>query len=180
MLTLQEIYDKYKTYDGWGDKGTVHSYIDEYAKLFEQYRYNCTLLEIGLAQGHSIKMWNEYFIESKIIGVDITTDQIGYLINNSKYNIIIEDATSETLLEKIMDIKFDIIIDDGSHKIEDQIKSFTILKSKIKSGGLYIIEDIQNIDNTKYIFEQLHDNCQIIDNRLIKNRYDDILIVYRF
>lgn len=180
IQTLQEIYIDYQYPDGWGDKGTAHSYIDEYAKLFEQYRYNINFLEIGLAFGHSLQMWNKYFINSKIIGVDISKKQIEHLINNSNYNIIIEDATKESFLKTIDNIQFDIIIDDGSHKLDDQVMSFSLLKNKMKSNGLYIIEDIQDIDKSKHIFSKLHDNYKIIDNRSLKNRYDDVLIVYQF
>ena len=38
---------------------------------------------------------------------------------------------------------FDVIIDDGSHKPSDQIKSFEILWPMLSDGGLYIIEDVQ-------------------------------------
>ena len=39
--------------------------------------------------------------------------------------------------------KLDIIIDDGSHINHHQIKSFEILFSFLKDGGIYIIEDTQ-------------------------------------
>jgi hypothetical protein len=29
-------------------------------------------------------------------------------------------------------------------------------------------------------FKSLHDNCEIMDLRHIKGRYDDVLIIYRF
>lgn len=37
---------------------------------------------------------------------------------------------------------FDIIIDDGSHKTSEQIKSFEILSKQLNKGGLYVIEDL--------------------------------------
>ena len=36
---------------------------------------------------------------------------------------------------------FDIIIDDGSHKLSDILKSFNLLSNYLKKGGFYIIED---------------------------------------
>jgi hypothetical protein len=71
MKQLREIYENYKGPDGWGDKGTAHTYIDEYAKLLKPYRKNSTVLEIGIAFGHSMEMWCDYFIDSDIIGADI-------------------------------------------------------------------------------------------------------------
>ena len=47
-------------------------------------------------------------------------------------------------------------------------------------GGIYIIEDVRAIDDDKEHFESLHDNCEVIDLRSVKDRSDDVLIVYRF
>jgi hypothetical protein len=37
---------------------------------------------------------------------------------------------------------FDIIIDDGGHRMHQQITSFTHLLSKMRSKGIYVIEDL--------------------------------------
>jgi cephalosporin hydroxylase len=179
--SLQEIYENYKTNDGWGDKGTIHSYIDPYAELLEPYRENGNILEIGIFYGHSIKMWREYFINGKVVGVDIIAREgVDALINDSKYKIIISDATQPQFIQELGDLKFDVIIDDGSHYIEHQVATFNMLKDFVNPNGLYIIEDVQNIEQEKSILEKLHNNSYIIDNRHINGRYDDILFVYKF
>ena len=180
MKSLNEIYSKYQSPEGHGDKGTAHTYIDEYEKLLDGYRENSTVLEIGICEGESLKMWNEYFINSKVYGIDITDRYIKDLIKENKYNIIIGNACSEEIIDQLNHLTFDIIIDDGSHLIDDQINSFNILKHKMKPNGIYIIEDVNNIDITKDILSELHDNIKIIDNRHIKNRVDDVLAVYKF
>ena len=180
MKSLSEIYLDYQSPEGHGDKGTAHSYINDYEKLLNEYRENATVLEIGICEGESLKMWDEYFINSNVYGIDITDQYIKDLIAENKYNIIIGDACSETILKHLNDLTFDVIIDDGSHKIDDQINSFNILKNKMKSNGIYIIEDIQNLDSTIDRYKELHNNVEIIDNRHIKNRADDVLIIYKF
>ena len=75
---------------------------------------------------------------------------------------------------------FDVIIDDGSHIINDQINSFNILKHRMNPNGIYIIEDVNNIDLSRDRLTELHGNIKIIDNRHIKNRVDDVLVVYKF
>ncbi len=40
------------------------------------------------------------------------------------------------------DLKFDIIIDDGSHADSDQWKSLGNFFPYLKEGGIYVIEDI--------------------------------------
>jgi fibrillarin-like rRNA methylase len=180
MKSLNEIYSKYQSPEGHGDKGTAHTYIDEYEKLLKNYRENSTVLEIGICRGESIKMWDEYFINSNVYGIDITDQYIKDLIAENKYNIIIGDACSENILKHLNDLTFDVIIDDGSHLINDQINSFNVLKNKMKSNGIYIIEDVNNLDSTIDRYKELHNNVEIIDNRHIKNRIDDVLVIYKF
>jgi 23S rRNA U2552 (ribose-2'-O)-methylase RlmE/FtsJ len=179
MKTLNEIYLKYSSPEGHGDKGTAHTYIESYDTILSKYRNNSTILEIGLSHGESLLMWEEYFINSNVYGIDISDSNLKSLINE-KHNIIIHDATKESFLNQIENITFDVIIDDGSHLIKDQIDTFLLLKKKMNNGGVYIIEDIMDIDNVAIYFKSLHDNIEIIDNRKIKNRHDDVLIIYKF
>ena len=180
MKSLNEIYKNYQSPDYHGDKGTAHTYIDEYEKLLAPYRNGSTIMEIGLYHGESLRMWEDYFTNSTIIGVDINPNTIQNLIDEGTHNIIISDATKLEFLSHITDHTFDVIIDDGSHILEDQINSFNLLRDKMNSGGLYIIEDIIEIDKNKDIFYTLYDNVEIIDNRHIKQRHDDVLVIFKF
>lgn len=180
MKTLKEIYGGYQNNEHYGDKGTIHTYIDVYEDILSKYRENSTVLEIGIFHGHSLKMWNEYFINSKIIGADITDAYLRDTIKEEKYNIIIADATKESFLNKLGDDTFDVIIDDGSHRLKDQVKTFNLLKNRMNKGGLYVIEDISKLDVDIEVYKALHDNIEVVDNRHIKNRFDDVLILYKF
>lgn len=190
MRTLQEIYEDHSdnTGVGHGDKGTVHSYIESYDKLLSPYRdKNINFLEIGIAYGESLELWYKYFNNAKIHGADIHDVEIfsdkvkpGGYKDDERFTIWIENATEPKFLDVIGDTKFDIIIDDGSHRIHDQVNSFNLLKERMNPGGIYIIEDIQCLDLEEIELEELHDNVEIIDLRKVKNRYDDVLVVYRF
>jgi hypothetical protein len=70
---------------------------------------------------------------------------------------------------------FDFVIDDASHKLEDQLKALRWLP-KIKPGGRLIIEDIQDIDNAITAFQETGVAFNVIDLRHIKGRYDDVII----
>ena len=62
MLQLKEINNKYKS-----DKGFGHNYIDFYESIFNPIKENeLNLLEIGVLFGNSLKLWSDYFINSKI------------------------------------------------------------------------------------------------------------------
>lgn len=180
MKTLQEIFLQHATWGkdvGHGDKGSTHSYIETYEKLFEPFRNGCSFMEIGLAMGWSMKMWDEYFSNSKITGVDI-----GLIFDTTQYSeqcrFIECDATKPELIGKLGDQKFDIIVEDGSHMESDQIATFELLKHRMNPNGIYIIEDILALDQNKHRFKALHHNCEIIDLRGVKNRFDDVLIIY--
>jgi len=141
MKTLQEIYQNYQGPGGDGDKGTAHSYIDLYSEWFESFRSKkINILEVGVAEGKSVKMWKEYFPEGYIYGVDIF-DKKHY--EEEKIIIYHSDATKKEFLSLIEELTFDIIIDDGSHHLEDQINTGKLLLPLLKDGGIYVIEDIR-------------------------------------
>ena len=180
MKTLKEIYSKYAVEGdfGIGDKGMIHSYIDQYERLLAPYRNGCTFLEIGINQGHSLKMFAEYFHNSKVIGIEIWEGCLNYF-KDKDYNcqLIIADATKE--VPELKDIKFDVIIDDGSHMMNDQEATFNILSKQMKKGGIYIIEDIINLEVQLPYFQRMG-NPEIIDMRGMKGRFDDVMVIYRF
>jgi cephalosporin hydroxylase len=177
VKSLQKVYEKYADWTG-GDKGTNHSYIDVYEKEMSKLK-NISLLEIGVQFGHSIKMWEEYFENSWIGGIDIT---LQYLSFPELENIFLCDGTNKSQVNKILkNKKFDYIIDDASHTLQDQISSFDIFYPKLKVGGKYFIEDIASDNNLKkiknHLLEKNIESFKLYDLRYVKNRFDDIMIV---
>lgn len=181
-MSLAEIYADHSTPNFYGDKGTAHSYIEEYERLLKPFRDTTgDILEIGIAQGHSMALWSKYFPFAHIYGVDITNmffhkDHVDP--NRVHLNFYVNGTDEEVLMKLHGNKKFKIIIDDGSHKIEDQLESFRILSPLLDEGGLYIIEDIQDIDADKERFLGMTDKyVEILDLRDRKGKYDDILVV---
>ena len=181
-MTLDQLYKKhYDPKTGWPDKGTVHSYIEVYEEILASYRKKAkNILEIGLMSGESLRMWDEYF-KGEVFGIDCSIKPIDGKADLTKaiedgLYISIGDATNPRDIERYYEgLKFDVVIDDGSHNIEDQVKTHYILKDYMAEGSIYIIEDIQSIDEKKHLFWE----GEIIDRRHIKGRYDDVLVIYR-
>lgn len=166
-MSLEEISHQFET-----DKRTGHAYVGIYEELFHARRHDeLRLLEIGVREGESLRMWREYFSKGEIVGIDIDPPEPA--IAGCEV-VRMHQADREAIDTRWPDQHFDIIIDDGSHRLEDQVLSLIWLWPKLKLGGLYIIEDIQQIEYAKY-FDQLHGLT--FDRRHIKNRDDDILIV---
>jgi SAM-dependent methyltransferase len=179
MSILQKTYDKYKGNpdSGGGDKGTIHDYI----KIYSQYitENSCkSLLEIGVYKGHSIKMWEEYLPECDIVGVDVDLSLIEFTFD--KAQLIQFDATSKDFLKNIPNKYFDVIIDDGSHKLEDQIKTFQILFPILNKGGHFFIEDVVSGSNEKSLiefFDKLSVTYKVFRPIEESTRYDDIIFL---
>jgi hypothetical protein len=172
-VKLAEVYAKYSAPDSGGDKGTAHSYIDIYEAEMTK-RNAIALLEIGIYEGHSIAMWQEYFQDSEIIGIDIDLSRVKF---DLEY-IIEADATS--LIPWIADKKFDYIIDDGSHEVQHQVLSFDAWWPTVKAEGKYFIEDIKGDPELNLLQTHLSNRgirYKTYDNRRLKGRSDDILIV---
>lgn len=168
MKTLSEIYHEDSSlhelgHTGGGDKGTHHTYISQYERSLALYRdKNISLLEIGVAAGQSLKLWQQYFSkESIILGIDVNPNCSQYKKDN--INVIINRADrAENYTGKM----FDIIIDDGSHVLEDQINCFNLLfHTHLNTGGIYIIEDVLDLDRVQTTFKKLHTSCFVIDHR---------------
>ena len=137
-------------------------------------------MEIGVCQGHSLKMWRDFFPNARIIGIDINPPVLD--IEGCEFYIC-DQNNPETINTVLKDIEFDIIIDDGSHVLEHQITSFKTLFDKVKKDGLYIIEDIggvsHNVDGEIEILKNELGACDVLDTRDISKRYDDILMVWK-
>lgn len=188
MSTLKNIFETLQQQGFETDKGSVHSYIDVYEILLEPYRKTAiNVLEIGLFKGNSLRMWQQYF-EGHVFGVDCDeTPHDGMadlrgMIASGDFNIKIFDATNAELVKQHFgEMKFDVIIEDANHQLSQQVEMYNIFKEYLAPGGIYIIEDIDNIDETASVFENI-DNSKtvtILDRRNILNRFDDVLVIIK-
>lgn len=143
-MTLQEIYQQYSAPFGYGDKGSYHAYLPTYERFLSKESQN--LIEIGIAYGHSLMMWSDWLPEANIYGIDIKLrDQaINMCWNRARIHMAEADATKLTPITKVLtQVPWDAIIDDGSHRVEDQLASFMLFYPSVREGGHYFIEDIQ-------------------------------------
>jgi hypothetical protein len=138
MESFEEIGARFNT-----DKVIQHGYHRFYPLFLEQHRHSPILmLEIGIGAGESLHLWEAYFSQGKIYGIDKKT-----LFKSDRVRTFTGDQSDKTFLKAVIqDIgeKADFIVDDGSHKPEDQVDTFNYLFIHLlKEGGIYIIEDIE-------------------------------------
>ena len=99
------------------------------------------MLEIGVKEGASIRMWRDFFPQAKIVGIDINPMCVRHAGGNVTVEIVDQgDLTAmRAFANRVAD--FDVIIDDGGHAMRQQIMSFEVLFPKLAGGGIYFIED---------------------------------------
>lgn len=160
-MDLAELFNFY------GSDKDINGYTQLYHALFYRMKNeNVKLLEIGIGTlipevhssmlgfcqagykpGGSLRAWRDFFVNGKIIGLDIQPDtQFSdedrietYLCNSTKKFEI--EPLMKSLTNDNSDL-FDIIIDDGSHVDNDQWVTLQYMLPYLKEGGYYIIEDI--------------------------------------
>lgn len=186
MKTLQEILDENPNWAGFHpavgtDKGLTHSYIDGfYEPYLARYREKkIKLLEVGVMTGKNMLLWDRYFVKHKgIWGVDVTDVYVDKeLRGKERLHVEVGDAYTEEMAGRLPD--FDIIIDDGPHTLESQVKFINIYMKKLKPGGIMVVEDVQDPQWFEALQGAVTDEQKIfwkrIDLRSVKGRYDDLM-----
>ena len=135
-------------FDGYGsDKGHYHHYDRVYEQLFKDRRDEVgRVLEIGVYQGGSLLAWRDYFPSALVVGLDIDFSNMSYQVEDwTKERILLMegDQTNPADLDRAAKFgPFDLVVDDGSHDIDDQLSTLLNLWSTLTPGGWYVIEDI--------------------------------------
>ena len=118
-------------------------YLDIYDKLLRDWQgRDVSFLEIGVYKGGSIRMWRDFWgPKSTVTFLDIDPACAALQLDGTKVEI--GDQTDTAFLKRIAETygPFDMIVDDGGHKIDHQNVSFRELWPHLKDRGHYIVED---------------------------------------
>lgn len=179
-MSLSQIVNNSKT-----DKNTTHSYLELYQLLLSKKKETAkNVLEVGICDGGSIKLWSDFFVNATVHALDvmhinhiweeIKKEQIILYTSYDAYN---EDLFKTHFLNK--NIKCDFMLDDGPHTLESMIQFIRLYSQIMTDDGILIIEDVQSIDWINILKnavpEHLKKFVRIYDLRQNKNRYDDIV-----
>lgn len=183
-MSLKELVNNATT-----DKNTVHSYLDTYEELFRNKKdADVNILEVGIYNGGSIKLWRDYFAKGHVYGIDVIHRQhpliqepsiladpcITLYTETNAYN---EEFVNSTLAP----IKFDFLIDDGPHILESVQFFVKYYLPLLKDDGILIVEDVQNENWYELLKaevpEKYHKHIKFVDLRSQKGRYDDLLFI---
>lgn len=169
---------------GLGEKSNIrpwpnHTYSTVYDLIFTLNRSAMTnVLEIGIGSvnsqfpnnmttsgkpGASLFMWRDYFTNATIYGGDIDRNTLfeqdrirtGYLDS-------MNPASLCDFQTKMKNPIYDLVIDDGFHNFYANINNFEFFFKFLRSGGLYIIEDIKFQEYPLFIRYFLENNKNFI------------------
>jgi hypothetical protein len=105
---------------------------------------NIKLLEVGVCEGGSLKLWRDYFPRGTIVGIDRKLPK--HFEAGHRVQVFQGNQADKAFLSKVASRTapdgFDIIIDDASH-IGALTKTtfWHLFDHHLKPGGLYAIED---------------------------------------
>jgi len=188
-------------FNKYGSDKDRNGYSPLYHTLFYKIRHEkMNILEIGIgtmipgvrssmvgyalpnyAPGGSLRAWRDYFTNSTITGMDVQPDT---QFKDERINTYLCDSTNNECVKNLMcdlNVKFDIIIDDGCHHFQSQYDTLKNFYPYLKDGGIYIIEDIYPgslvssspdniktiVNNDPFFFVGLKNNqCVIYKNHL--------------
>lgn len=121
------------------DKSSLrHHYLSVYELLFDGFRDNISIMEIGVQFGNSLRTWHEYFPSAYILGID----SIDNKVQEIGFHVLIGDAYSGEVMKQLQQQLFHILIDDGSHEPAHQQFFVTNYCHLLTGNGILIVEDI--------------------------------------
>ena len=203
-LSIDELLQFYKSdkADKW-ENNLGHGFSKYYEKYFENLKSKeIKILEIGSFSGGSAASFVKFLPLSEVYSLDINITNFKYY--SKKIKVYGLDISKELMVKKfykkiniLPETKFfDIIIDDGSHKLSDILFSLNSFYKNLKKNGFYVIEDfmfpnyfehLNDVDELKIdeLAERIRNkkkfNSNIIEDKLknyFKNK-NNIVNVYK-
>ena len=151
--------DKTGIYKQTNPNQHCHPYSETYYSLLKDHSVK-TMLEIGIGfvnehhmrhmvdlgykNGASTRAWKEFFPEATIHAIDTNPNAIFFEDRIKTY--VCDQSDTQKLNMFFRKNTFEFVIDDGSHKAHDQLRSFNCLRKYMATNGIYIIENVQEKD----------------------------------
>jgi predicted O-methyltransferase YrrM len=157
----------------------IDAFADRYAPI--------NILEIGIYNGESLRIWDDWFVNGNIYGLDIDCTSLDRARDknlSNRVHLFCGDAYSQEVVDTFEDNFFDFVIEDGSHVPQQQRDAVNLWLPKIKSGGKMIVEDVAELHNAELLVNSIDSNrvssSKIFDLRHISNYHwnDDILVEF--
>jgi predicted O-methyltransferase YrrM len=157
---LCRLADRHDTDKGTTYTATYHRWL---APVREQ---RMRMLEIGLYNGGSFRMWRDFLPNTVLHGIDIDPRTLAYQDEVANSQVRLVDQGDPAALEAFvaeLGGNYDFILDDGGHTMVQQIVSFEVLWPQIMPGGIYAIEDLGTSYFVEYGGQELRHRATAVD-----------------
>ena len=131
-----------------------------YDKIFDNLRDKpLDFLEIGILEGLKIYIFSKYLKNANFYRIDIDINPFYNYGHSEEFlsrvkDISIVDTNKKEDIDnykKKINIKYDVIIDDGDHDPRAICNTFDKFYEMLKPGGIYIIEDIRKPSRLNFV-----------------------------
>ena len=180
--SLNELFNHFGTDKGTGVKNPYNKKSEEifghgFAQFYEKYFNNfknekINFFEIGTWEGASLASFSKYFNNANLYGLD---RNFKFKYKSKRINFHYCDTTNKKDLKKISNEigknKFKVIIDDGSHLLNDIIHNLKFFLDFVDNKGYYVIEDYNHPEYYSHLNNSSGDELLIKDIIIkIKNK----------
>ena len=180
----------YKNYKDWINRQNIRNYEYQlginstpiYEKIFSKVKNDkLKILEIGVANGHSLASWHHYFPNSQIFGIDLKKPYKFFYKSKRVYYFSINIFDQEKINNFINKHgKFDFIIDDSLNTKEAMFTNLKNFYPSINKGGTYFLEDtgfydlVQNAHKDIELYNKKNNAKYFYDTSTINEIFNDI------
>lgn len=133
------------------------------------------ILEIGVFEGASLRMWRDWFPRAEVFGLDIDEAR---MFRDDRITCVHGDSGRESARDALRALagSFKIIVDDGNHKSKAQRGTFLNLSGLLAPGGLYFVEDAKGRD-LEYLLENIPGSVVLNKDEPHRLRHSNLLVV---
>jgi hypothetical protein len=157
------------------DKHYWHRYTETYRQAFVALADVHRVVEFGVYHGASIRWLAECFPGAEIIGADILAVQADWPCDAAIRYVWVDQGDRPGVRSMLRSIggDVDLIIDDGSHIPQHQASCLAEGLTRIRPGGLYILEDIC----TSHPLQPAFAHHSIVAGRRVPNALNFLLAI---
>jgi|TARA_Y100000389_G_C17458628_1_gene519959 hypothetical protein len=156
---------QFKNYLSWIERPDLKNYEYQmglnsspiYENVFKKRRLEkLKILELGVANGHSIASWHHYFPNSEIYGID-NKKSFKFFYKSSRVKYFQLDIFNEKKIKEFIKNygKFDYIIDDSLNTEAAMLHNIKNFYPSLESGGAYFLEDYGFYDHVQKAMQEV-------------------------